>query len=237
VVYADNVDSGANVLLSGTSDGGSASVQSLLPAAAGQAVLLAPATPGAPGATCMVRSVTAVTASTDDTKQLVTFAGSGDYNGAAFTTTPSFSETNKDRVALLGQLHWSRYSLSDGNLTLTRPLDDTSAVLVRNVMAFRVQYGITGTAAGATTLAGWQDATGSTWANVAGADVERIRALRIGMVTRSAQREKPNAAGVCEASTAMPTLFGNTVTPDVGDWQCWRYRSVVVVVPLRNLVW
>ncbi len=35
----------------------------------------------------------------------------------------------------------------------------------------------------------------------------------------------------------MPTLFGNTVTPDVSDWQCWRYRSVVVVVPLRNLVW
>jgi type IV pilus assembly protein PilW len=244
VLYATSVDSGANVLLSGTSNGTSASVQSLLPATAvaantnGQAVLLAP---GSPGNTCMVRTITAITDSTATTPQSLTFTTYGKFNGGAFAATPTFSENNKDRVALLGDLRWSRYRLSSGNLTLERPLDGTSAVLVRNVMSFRAQYGIVGTASNATTLSGWQDATaGSIWASVSGANVERIRALRIGMVTRSAQPEKPNASGVCEASTTMPTDPLNpsvTVTPDVTNWQCWRYRSVVVVVPLRNLVW
>jgi type IV pilus assembly protein PilW len=64
----------------------------------------------------------------------------------------------------------------------------------------------------------------------------RVRALRIGMVTRSPQREKPNAAGNCEASTAKPQLFGAEVEPDVSDWACYRYRTAIVVVPLRNLV-
>jgi hypothetical protein len=34
----------------------------------------------------------------------------------------------------------------------------------------------------------------------------------------------------------MPTLFGAAVTADVADWQCYRYRSATLVVPLRNLV-
>jgi type IV pilus assembly protein PilW len=238
VMSASNVDSGANVLLKGNSDGSSASLMSLLPvtsADVGKAVLLAP---GSTAGTCMVRTITAVTAATDDTPQSLTFANTGTYNGATFTTPVSYVE--KDRVALLDTLRWSRYSVgNDRKLTLTHPLDDSSAVLVSNVMAFRVQYGIVATTAGATTLTGWQDATaGTIWASVSGTDFERVRALRIGLVTRSSQREKENKnTGVCDASASMPTLFGSTVTPDVTDWKCYRYRSAIVVVPLRNMIW
>jgi hypothetical protein len=31
-------------------------------------------------------------------------------------------------------------------------------------------------------------------------------------------------------------LFGAAVPADVADWQCYRYRTVQLVVPLRNLV-
>ena len=63
-----------------------------------------------------------------------------------------------------------------------------------------------------------------------------VRAIRMGVVTRSPQREKPNAGGDCEASLDKPQLFGVEVEPDVADWQCWRYRVSTVVVPMRNLV-
>jgi type IV pilus assembly protein PilW len=237
MMYATSVDSGANVMLKGTSDGTSATLASLLPVTNGQAVLLSPGTPSATKP-CVVRTVTAVTDATNTSSQVVSFASSGTYNGATFSTAPSFSaDPGKDRIAVIGDLRWSRYSVSSGKLILERPLDGTSATLMRNVVAFRVQYGITGTGATDTTLAGWQDASGTDFGTLAGATVERVRALRIGLVTRSPQPEKPNKAGRCEASASKPTLFGATVEPDVTDWQCWRFRSAVVVVPLRNFVW
>lgn len=231
VLSASNVDSGANVLLKGTSSGASATLLSLLPVSTGQAVLLAPASAGG---TCMVRTVTANAAATDDTPQTLTFGSTGTYNGASFSTAVSFAE--KDRVALLGTLQWTRYAVSGTDLVLSRPMGTESATLVRNVMAFRAQYGIAASASD-TTLTGWQDATGTTWASLSGSAVERVRALRIGLVTRSPQREKADASGTCTASSAKPTLFGTTVEPDVTDWQCYRYRTAVVVVPLRNLAW
>ena len=183
----------------------------------------------------------ATAAATDEVPQTLTFDNTGEHNAATFTSTASFVE--KDRVALLGGLQWSRYSVSGGNLTLARPLLGDSAVLVRNVMAFRAQYGVSSSAS-SSTLMGWQDAvddtsgaTGVNWSSVAGANVERVRALRIGLVTRSPQREKEDKDGNCVASESKPALFGETVEPDVTDWACYRYRSAVVVVPLRNLVW
>ena len=108
-----------------------------------------------------------------------------------------------------------------------------AVVLAHNVIGFRAQYGIAD--AGTTALANWQDASGG-WAALTPALMPRVRALRIGLVTRSPQAEKVNAAGNCEATTATPQLFGADLTPDVANWQCYRYRTVIVVVPLRNLV-
>lgn len=231
VLYSTAIDGGANVLISGTATASAANLLSLLPASNGQTVLLAPATPGN---TCLVRTVTGVTASTETTPQALAFGSTGTYNQGTFTTTPSFAE--EDRIAVLGELRWSRYSLSGTNLQMERPIDGTSATLLRNVMGFRVQYGVSADDA-TTTLTGWVDPTGSTWGSVGGADVNRVRALRMGIVTRSPQREKEDDAGNCVATTDKPQLFGVDVEPDVTDWRCYRFRTSVVVVPLRNLVW
>jgi type IV pilus assembly protein PilW len=230
IVYADRVEAGASVLLETTSDGTEASVMSLLPATAGQAVLLAPA---APGGTCLVRTVTAVTDSTDTTPQVLTFADTGTHNKAAFAVAPTFAA--RDRMTLLGALHWNRYRRVDNTLVLERPLDGTTAVIARDVIGLRAQYGISSNAAGSTTLEAWQDAADD-FATLDATTLPRVRALRLGIVTRSTQREKPDADGNCEASLAKPQLFGVTVEPDVADWRCYRYRSSIVVVPLRNLV-
>lgn len=241
VISSSNVDGGANVLLSGSSDGSTATTQSRLPAEVGDAVLLAPATPG--GATpCMVRTVTRVSnlpMETAKPAQTFEFGNSGEYNKAAFAAGQTYVGGNRDRIALLGRMFWSRYSMDGTKLVFEQPLTGTRGTLLSNVLAFRVQYGISANATDKT-LTGWQDATGATWATVSGATVDRVRALRIGVVTRSPQPEKKNGSGSCEASSAKPTdPFDNSVTvePDVTDWQCYRYRSAVLVVPLRNLVW
>lgn len=228
IVYGNRVESGANVLLASASDGSSAALQSLMPAAAGQAVLLAPATSGTP---CLVRTVTAVTASTDTTPQLLTFAADGTHNQGAFTTTPTFAE--RDRITLIGALSWNRYRRDGDTLVLDRPLTGDSAVLTRNVIALRAQYGVA--AVGGTTLEQWVDADNG-FAVLDATTLPRVRAVRMGVVTRSPQRERPNADGQCDASLDKPQLFGTEVEPGVEDWQCWRYRVATVVVPMRNLV-
>jgi len=120
---------------------------------------------------------------------------------------------------------------------LERPMDGTSAILARNVIGFRAQYGITNGVAGSTTIDTWQDAAGANFAALDSNAIGRVRALRLGIVSRSPQREKPDPAGNCLASDAKPVLFGAVVEPDVGaDWGCYRYRTSVSVLPLRNLV-
>lgn len=230
VVYATQVTSGANVLLAAASAGDTAQLRSLLPVSSGMAVLLAPATPGDP---CLVRSVIAVTASTADTNQIVTFGPAGPFNQANFTTAATFSD--RGRVTLLGNLRWSRFRLEGTDLRLERPLGGDPVVLARNVLAFRVQYGLAAAASGSTALETWQAAEGA-FAALVPADLPRVRALRIGLVTRSPQPEKPNAAGACEATPVLPELFGQTITADLANWSCYRYRTVVAAVPLRNLV-
>jgi len=231
VLYGTNVEAGANVFLQTDSDGTDAALQSRLPVAAGQAVLLAPAAAGDP---CVVRSVTATTAATETDPQRLSFANTGAHNAMAFTTTGAYPE--RSRITLLGDLRWNRYRLDSGNLILERPLEQAQAVLARNVIALRSQYGITAAAAGSTTLEDWQNAEGAGFAALDATTIGRVRALRVGIVTRSPQREKPGPSGECESSLAKPQLFGVEVEPDVSDWRCYRYRTGIVVIPLRNLV-
>lgn len=236
IVSSTQVASGANVLLKTATNGtATAEVRSLLPVAANQAVLLAPATAGSP---CVVRTVTAVAASTETTAQTLTFGAAGRFNKVAFTTNPTYAANDYPdigRVALLGDLRWTRYRRNGTDLRLERPLGGDPVVLVRNVIAFRAQYGLANAAANSTALESWSDASGD-FAALTAAQLPRVRAVRIGIVTRSPQAEKPDAAGVCQATTAMPDLFGTAVASDVVNWRCFRYRTSVVVVPLRNLV-
>lgn len=234
LAYASMVEAGTNVLTAKPSDGTSVELRSLLPASVGNTVLLA--TEG--GGRCTVRSITAIAASTATTPQTLSFANAGansSSNQAAFADNAIYP--TRSRVSLLGAMRWNRYRVSGGDLVLERPIDGTSAVLVRNVIAFRVQYGISA-AANTTTLDSWVDASGA-YATITAANVDFVRAVRIALLVRSPQREKADTAGNCSATDTAPQVFGVTPGAFTGpstDWRCFRHRASTVVVPLRNFV-
>lgn len=226
VVYATEVAGGANVMLRVDAGPESAELRSYLPVAEGQAVLFSPA-PWATDPACTVRSVTGVSRSAAG--QTITSAGDGLHNGVAFAVPASY--TADARVAVLRSLAWHRYRLEGTDLLLERRSSDASAAVLRNVMAFRAEYGLADS--GGTTIVAWQPPT-APWAALTPANLERVRALRIGIVIRSAQPEKRDGAGHCIASESMPLLWESTVSVPGADWACYRYRVSTVVVPLRN---
>lgn len=233
LLYATTVESGSSVLLDQVSDGTFAAVRSLLPAAAGQMVMLAPE---ATGGLCTVRTVTAVTASTNTTPQVLTFADSGNHNKVTFATPPLYNA--KSRATLLGNMTWNRYRVNGSNeLLLERRLNGDSAVLLRDVVSFRVQYGVSATAA-TPTLDAWVDADGA-FASLDAANIDRVRAVRVAVMLRAPQREKAEADGVCRATETAPQLLGVTPSAFTGadtTWRCFRYRTQQAIVPLRNFV-
>lgn len=82
-------------------------------------------------------------------------------------------------------------------------------------------------------------------------DYQRIAALRIAVVARSRQPERPKS-GTCTATTddisvftsaqpkgvaAVPVKVDVAVAGDTVDWHCYRYRVFETIVPIRNLAW
>ena len=70
-------------------------------------------------------------------------------------------------------------------------------------------------------------------------DWSRVLALRIAVVARSQQPERPDSnTGVCNTTTAAPTWSGGSIslTADV-NWKCYRYRVFEAVIPVRNQIW
>jgi type IV pilus assembly protein PilW len=110
-----------------------------------------------------------------------------------------------------------------------------------NVVQLKALYGKLDTANGLVDI--WNTtapATATDWANVL--------AIRIAVVARSAQPEKPDSSTHnCTTTTANPIVTwddGSTTTLDISgtaptgtSWTCYRYRVFHVTSSLRNLIW
>ena len=66
---------------------------------------------------------------------------------------------------------------------------------------------------------------------------QQIIAVRIAILARSGQYEKPTTAGVCTATTVAPSWTGGTMAVPGGLPSCYRYKVFETVVPLRNVLW
>lgn len=233
VRYASALEAGAPSRLGAATTSGAASsaLASLLPVAAGQQVMLVPA--AGSSRPCTVRTATSVTAATDVAPMSVATSASGVNNQYAFT---SVSYGTDDWVTVLGNLQWAQFKLTAGSdLVLLRPLTSSADVAIaHNVKAFQAQYGVSDGVSN--TLTGWVAPTGD-WASLDTAHLARVRAVRVGLVVRSDQPEKKDAAGLCNATVDSPLLFDAPVTISDTDWQCYRYRVETIVVPLRNFIW
>ncbi|HVS27699.1 MAG TPA: PilW family protein [Burkholderiales bacterium] len=66
---------------------------------------------------------------------------------------------------------------------------------------------------------------------------QQIIAVRLAILARSGQYEKPTTAGVCTATTVAPSWTGGTMAVPGGLPSCYRYKMFETVVPLRNIIW
>ena len=160
-------------------------------------------------------------------------------------------------------LSFHTWSIKDGYLQLRATnlagAATTPQPVVDNVVSLKAQYGFD-------TNPGFDPEVGmriSTWsstmidADASGTtgdpgDYQRIAALRLAIVARSRNPEKPDPGGTCSTTTSKPVVFAASqpsgvaavpitvdvqVTGDSVDWKCYRYRVFETIVPMRNLAW
>lgn len=175
-------------------------------------------------------------------------------------------KASQGRVFNLGPaptLSFHSWSVQDNLLRLSATDlnngDAAPTTVIDNVVSLKAQYGFD-TRVGedfkpeeGTLIARWSptmiDADGDGIGGSPG-DYQRVVALRIGLVVRSAAMEKPAANGSCSATPSAPQLFASAepagvaavpVTVDLAstdtNWQCYRYRVFDTIVPLRNVGW
>jgi type IV pilus assembly protein PilW len=86
--------------------------------------------------------------------------------------------------------------------------------------------------------------TWNTTAPVTSTDWAAVLAVRLALVARSAQPEKPDpTTGLCTTTTASPTVTWDDGTTTVLDltanasWKCYRYKVFHMTASLRNSIW
>jgi type IV pilus assembly protein PilW len=79
-----------------------------------------------------------------------------------------------------------------------------------------------------------------TWDNTTPADWMKVLAVRIAVLARIGNYEKPSSGAACDATTTMPTWAGSSARPFVlpeGLPSCYRYRVFETTIPIRNVIW
>lgn len=228
VAYGTALEAANPAFINADSDGSSAELTGFLPISAGQTILLAPADSPGP---CTVKTASRVVPASGVQGQQIFFDAGGLHNAVVFS--PGVTYPAGSQMLLLGQFRLTKFSVNTGNLVMERPLESSKAViLARDVVGFTAQYGMTDGVN--PSLSSWSYAEGAL-ATLSVATSPNIRALRIGLVVRGAQREKPSSTGACSATTTQPLLLDRSLAL-TGDWQCYKYRAISVVVPVRNLM-
>lgn len=235
--YATALEVGTPVLLQGSvSKDGVAEVVGRFRVAVGQAVLLAPAE-GAPGV-CTVRTVTEVEPATSEHGVRLTFGSTGTHNKAAFEFEASYVEGS--RVFLLGALDHVQFRFDGATLRMARPLQGQDIVLSTGTRAFNIQLATVNPVSGA--LNDWvtpyaKKDPAEEWQDLTAARMQDIRAVRVGLILQSNQRDKPDiVSGECTSTPATnaPTLFGELLSLSEDD-SCFKFRAFTGVIPLRNV--
>jgi len=195
---------------------------------------------------------------------------SGLYNPSnpddAFTDAPRYGYQNASPVigpaiiSRLGNFNHDTYEVMCNSLVshsvsatascTTSPLAFTDAIpLVSNVVMLKAQYGITASAA-SDIVTNWVSATG-TWQNPTFADLPRIKAIRVVVVSRSVEPAVGTVSSACTNSNSIvntgPCSFQDAESPVIDlstipvmsgkTWQNYRYRVYQSIIPLRNVLW
>ncbi len=198
-----------------------------------------------PGKNCTLAQVSALPTGASTSNNLTHAVGAlYRYNrpnawGIIYTTNGSLIDLGPNVARNIYQIS------ANSDLTMVPYLTSSVAqTVVEQVVQMKAQYGKdngvpNGTASCGACVAndGVVDAFDNVTPTTAAAWLQ-VLAVRVALVTRSAQPEKPNGGGGCDATTAAPTWSGGTfnLTADP-NWQCYRYKVFETTVPLRNQIW
>ncbi len=209
-----------------------------------------------PGQDCTLAQVTGVPGTPGQTDTVI--HNSGNYTDPYGNTVPArwnkpaglgVSYTTNGFLYNLGSGPVrNTYSIVNNQLVLTQTFGTTVVLpIADNVLLLKAQYGkddgvdngTVDNAAYAPDDGNVDNYTTTMPVTPTAADWAQVITVRLALVARSAQPERPNTAGgACDATTAVPAWSGGTfdVTGDP-DWQCYRYRVFETTVPLRNIIW
>jgi type IV pilus assembly protein PilW len=120
----------------------------------------------------------------------------------------------------------------------TFPAPGVQQQLVDDIVDLQAQYGKDdGSVPGSVA----DDGVVDVWNTVQPPDAtawRRVLAVRVGVLARSQNFEKPSVAGgPCEATTAAPTWSGGAFTVPGGLPNCYKHRVFETVIPMRNMIW
>jgi type IV pilus assembly protein PilW len=161
----------------------------------------------------------------------------GDWNDPAIATMPAFGSGSL--IFGLGTTPaWRQYTIVNNKLQMadmSAILGDTLPMdLVDDIVDMQAVYGKAPVGDQVTVWDTTTPTTGALW--------QQVRAVRIAVLARSGNYERPSTAGgPCEATTVAPTWFNGVAdenfTVPGGLPSCYKYRSFETVVPLRNMIW
>lgn len=158
----------------------------------------------------------------------------------AIPYTPSLSaSSNSGYLVNLGStgIVGRDFRITSNALTMGEYPAWTQNNMVDEIVFMKAQYGLSATAS-STTVASW--VSGAT--AITSGNVDRVIAIRVGIIARSALREnetidQPSTITVLPAETdASGTAIGSAVTYTVPDAK-YRYRTYETTIPLKNVIW
>lgn len=225
VAYLDSLTSAtySQVLLPMTKEDSDIKVAVAPDATVGSVLLLQDTISTSP---CTVRNVVARATSEFGTNLTI---ADGALTGAGFTTPVLYSENSHAYSSR--RFVWSTFRVKNNTLEEVDNLKNESTVVADGVIGLKAQYGITdGTSS---TVSSWVGAT-DTYSAPTAADMARVRAIRIGIVVRSQEKNMS-----CAGKTKVFSYWPNGPTLDVSsadDWKCYSYRTFNLIIPLVNVV-
>ena len=190
------------------------------------------------GATCVLRQISTI----QDADSLLQHSG-GFFNPAAGVHPPMPGGSAVFDLGNPDQTVWRTYFVGANKLRSENVLGslggEAAQVLVDDIVDLQAEYGWDGSAALEPSIVdNWSSAPPVDPADPTKIRWERILAVRVGLLARSPNFEKPGTAGgPCEATTAAPTWAGGALTVPGGVPSCYKHRVFETVVPLRNMIW
>ena len=200
------------------------------------------------GSTCMLTQITTVQTSASQLQHNPGVTAPFNPPGGG-SLLPMF--TQGALVFNLGNPIWRTYSIDTNPaanayklqvtdiIGLLAPGSNPSVHLVDDIVDLQAQYGRDTNDDGVVETWDTNTPTTSTgWT--------QVLAVRLAVLTRSGNYERPSVAGgACEATLAIPAWSGYTESGAMGDRftipggvpSCYKYRVFENTIPLRNMIW